>query len=87
VEQVFLFLFSDQDHQYIYGVVVNLSNYCVRGLSRNLNDIFFSKGTFFVECLIDRVKLLSWKWFLSKNSGSPCSFYKWGIHHTLCWNR
>ncbi|MCH91902.1 hypothetical protein A2U01_0012833, partial [Trifolium medium] len=24
----------------------------------------FLEGTFYVECLVDRVKLLSWKWFL-----------------------
>ncbi|MCH93643.1 pentatricopeptide repeat-containing protein [Trifolium medium] len=28
------------------------------------NDVLFSEGTFSAECLVDRVKLLSWKWFL-----------------------
>jgi hypothetical protein len=54
---------------------------------KSRNDIIFSEWTFFVECLVDRVKLLSWKWFLGKNSGSHCFFYEWGIHPTLCWNR
>ncbi|GAU37692.1 hypothetical protein TSUD_164950 [Trifolium subterraneum] len=34
---------------------------------KSRNDIFFSEGTFSVECLVDRVKLLSWKWEI----GSP----------------
>jgi hypothetical protein len=51
------------------------------------NDVLFSEGTFFVECLVDRVKLLSWKWILVKNSGTQCSFYEWGIHPTFYWNR
>jgi hypothetical protein len=38
------------------------------------NDVFFSEGTFSVECLIDRVKLLSWKWFLGKNLDSHVPF-------------
>ncbi|GAU15735.1 hypothetical protein TSUD_235480 [Trifolium subterraneum] len=54
---------------------------------KSRNDVVFSEGTFIFECLVDRVKLLSWKWFLGKNPDSPCSFYEWGIHPTLCWNR
>jgi hypothetical protein len=51
------------------------------------SDVLFSEGTFSAECLVDRVKLLSWKWFLGKNHGTTCSFYEWGIHPTFCWNR
>ncbi|MCH92877.1 hypothetical protein A2U01_0013823 [Trifolium medium] len=51
-----------------------------RGVSRLFeaflaqNDVFFSEETFSVECLVDRVKLLSWKWFLGKNHGSSVPF-------------
>jgi hypothetical protein len=38
------------------------------------NVFFFSEGIFSVECLVDMVKLLSWKWFLSKNSDPPFPF-------------
>jgi hypothetical protein len=41
----------------------------------------------FVKCMVDKVKLLFWKWFLGKTPGSPCFFNEWGIHHTLCWNQ
>jgi hypothetical protein len=44
---------------------------------KSRNDVFFSEGTFSVECLVDRVKLLSWKWFLGKNLDAPCSSYEW----------
>jgi hypothetical protein len=43
------------------------------------NDVCFSERTFSAECLVDRVKLLSWKWFLGKNPDISCSFYEWGM--------
>jgi hypothetical protein len=51
------------------------------------NDVLFLEWTFSVECLVDTMKLLSWKWFLGKNPGTPYSFYEWGIHPTFCCNR
>jgi hypothetical protein len=50
------------------------------------NNVFFPKGTFSSECLINRVKLSSWKWFLGKNSDYLYSFYEWGMHPIFCWN-
>jgi hypothetical protein len=41
---------------------------------KSRNDIFFSEWIFSVECLVDRMKLLSWKWFIGKNHGSPVPF-------------
>ncbi|GAU20711.1 hypothetical protein TSUD_231250 [Trifolium subterraneum] len=40
------------------------------------NDVIFARGTVSVESLVDKVKLSSWKWYLAKNPGSPCSFYE-----------
>jgi hypothetical protein len=37
-------------------------------------DVFFSEETFYVESLVEKVKLLFWKWFLGKNPGSPVPF-------------
>jgi hypothetical protein len=54
---------------------------------KSLNDIFFLEGTFFVQCLVDKVKLLSCKWFLGKHFESPFFFCEWVIHATLCKNQ
>ncbi|GAU20655.1 hypothetical protein TSUD_230690 [Trifolium subterraneum] len=51
------------------------------------NDIIFARGTVSVESLVDKVKLSSWKWYLAKNPGNPCSFYEWEVHPILCWSR
>jgi hypothetical protein len=34
---------------------------------------FFFKGTVFVDSLVEKVKLLSWKWFIVKNSSNSGS--------------
>jgi hypothetical protein len=41
------------------------------------NDAFFFEGIFSVECLVDRVKFLSWKWFQGKNSSNSIPFTSW----------
>jgi hypothetical protein len=43
------------------------------------NDIIFASGASSVATVVDKVKLSSWKWFLGKNLGSPCSFYEWEV--------
>ncbi|MCH79261.1 hypothetical protein A2U01_0000007 [Trifolium medium] len=47
----------------------------------------WSRGTVSVDTLVDKVKLSSWKWFLSKTPGNPCSFYEWEVQPVLCWSR
>ncbi|GAU18147.1 hypothetical protein TSUD_248480 [Trifolium subterraneum] len=51
------------------------------------NDVTFARGTVSVESLVNKVKLSSWKWYLAKNPGNPCSFYEWEVHLILCWSR
>ncbi|MCH80102.1 LINE-1 reverse transcriptase like [Trifolium medium] len=51
------------------------------------NDLIFAQGTVSVESLVDKVKLSSWKWFLAKNPGNPCSFYEWEVQPVMCWSR
>ncbi|GAU45061.1 hypothetical protein TSUD_198490 [Trifolium subterraneum] len=48
------------------------------------NDVIFARGTVSVESLVDKVKFSSWKWYLAKNLGSPCSFYEWEVQPILC---
>ncbi|GAU30313.1 hypothetical protein TSUD_211700 [Trifolium subterraneum] len=51
------------------------------------NDLIFARGTISVESLIDKVKLSSYKCFLAKNTGYPCSFYEWEVQPVMCWSR
>jgi hypothetical protein len=51
------------------------------------NDLIFSGGALSEEPVVDRAKLLAWKWFLAKCPASPCSFYEWELHPVLCWQR
>ncbi|PNX68911.1 anthocyanin 3'-O-beta-glucosyltransferase, partial [Trifolium pratense] len=51
------------------------------------NDVIFARGTVSVESLVDKVKLSSWKWHLTKNPGNPCSFYEWEVQPILCWSQ
>jgi hypothetical protein len=55
-------------------VVVNLTYYCVDHLKILKWCILFGKDFFCRVCMTDKVKLLSWNWFLSKNYGSPIPF-------------
>ncbi|GAU18658.1 hypothetical protein TSUD_124910 [Trifolium subterraneum] len=57
------------------------------GVWRNRNDLIFARGTVSVDTLVEKVKLSSWKWFLAKNPGNPCSFYEWEVQPVMCWSR
>lgn len=51
------------------------------------NDLIFSGGALREEPVVDRAKLLAWKWFLAKCPDSSCSFYEWEVQPVLCWQR
>jgi len=51
------------------------------------NDLIFSGGTLREELVVDRVKLLAWKWFLAKYPASSCTFHEWEMQPVLCWQR
>ncbi|GAU11500.1 hypothetical protein TSUD_344900 [Trifolium subterraneum] len=47
------------------------------------NGLIFSGGTSSVDYLVDRVKLFSWSWYLTKHPGNLCSYYKWEVQPIL----
>ena len=51
------------------------------------NDLIFVGGLLREEPVVDRVKLLAWKWFRTKCLASSCSLYEWEVQPVLCWNR
>jgi hypothetical protein len=51
------------------------------------NELIFIGGSSSVEYLVDKVKLLTWKWYRVKNPGNLCSLYEWEMQPILCWNR
>jgi hypothetical protein len=46
-------------------------------LWHNRNQIVFDNGIADVEAVIDRVKTVSWKWWIARSTGSPCLLYEW----------
>lgn len=51
------------------------------------NDLIFSGGAHCEGPVVDRAKLLAWKWFLAKCPGSSCTFHEWEVQPVLCWHR
>jgi len=49
-----------------------------------MNDLIFSGGALHEEPVVDRAKLLAWKWFLTKCLASSCSFHEWEVQLVLC---
>jgi hypothetical protein len=43
------------------------------------NDLIFSGGTLREEPVVDRVKLLAWKWFLAKCPAISCTYHQWEV--------
>jgi len=48
------------------------------------NDLIFAGGLLREEPVVDRVKLLAWKWFRAKCPASSCSLYEWEVQPVLC---
>ena len=44
------------------------------------NDIIFNNSTCEVDDLVEKIKVLSWRWMLYRTKISACLFYEW------CWN-
>ncbi|GAU11896.1 hypothetical protein TSUD_195190 [Trifolium subterraneum] len=59
-----------------FGIIIAKSD----GLWKSRNDIIFSNGAIDAEKVIDEIKLLSWRWGLSRHNIPMCLFYEW------CWN-
>jgi hypothetical protein len=56
-------------------VVVNLTYYIVWIIQNSQNDVIFSERTTFVDYLVDKVIISSWKSFRNKNYGTLYSFW------------
>jgi len=51
------------------------------------NDLIFVGGLLCEEPVVERVKLLAWKWFQAKCHASSCSLYEWEVQPILCLNQ
>ncbi|GAU28852.1 hypothetical protein TSUD_21890 [Trifolium subterraneum] len=56
-------------------------------LWKSRNDIIFSNGVIDAEKVIDEIKLLSWRWGLSRHNIPICLFYEWCWDPGLCLRR
>jgi hypothetical protein len=53
-------------------------------LWRSRNNVIFSNGVIEVEKVVDEIKLLSWRWGLSRHKIPSCLFYEWCWDPGLC---
>ncbi|GAU43110.1 hypothetical protein TSUD_373050 [Trifolium subterraneum] len=44
---------------------------------RARNNSIFANGSFSPKVIVEEIKVLSWKWCLSRTKISPCMFYEW----------
>jgi hypothetical protein len=51
---------------------------------RSRNNIIFSHGVIDLEKVVDEIKLLSWRWGLSRHKIPVCLFYEWCWDPGLC---
>jgi hypothetical protein len=51
---------------------------------RSRNNIIFSDGVIELEKVVDEIKLLSWRWGLSRHKIPVCLFYEWCWDSGLC---
>ncbi|MCI14470.1 pantothenate synthetase [Trifolium medium] len=41
------------------------------------NSSIFANGSFVPKVIVDEIKVMSWKWCLTRMKLSPCLFYEW----------
>jgi hypothetical protein len=51
---------------------------------KSRNKIIFSNGVIDLEAVVDMIKLLSWRWGLSRNKIPVCLYYEWCWDPGLC---
>jgi hypothetical protein len=54
---------------------------------KNRNDGVFNEKQANIEDMVDEIKLLSWKWFLSGMAKGPCLLYEWKWSPLDCFHR
>jgi hypothetical protein len=50
---------------------------CIWVLWRARNDCGFNSGVVNSMVIVDKIKLLSWQWFIGRLATSPCLLYEW----------
>ncbi|KAK2417808.1 hypothetical protein QL285_040065 [Trifolium repens] len=53
-------------------------------LWRVRNDKIFSNKPVALEDVLERIKCVSWKWLLARNSNSHCLYYEWCVNPRYC---
>jgi hypothetical protein len=48
------------------------------------NSILFDNGNGTVADLVEKVKVVSWKWWLARSKAANCLFYEWKVEPGLC---
>jgi hypothetical protein len=48
------------------------------------NQIVFENGRLDAALVIDRIKTVSWKWWMSRSKGKPCLLYEWLSEPMIC---
>jgi hypothetical protein len=56
-------------------------------LWKNQNECVFNNKEINIEEMVDHVKLLSWKWFISRMAKGPCLLYEWNWSPFDCFHR
>jgi hypothetical protein len=51
------------------------------------NDNIFNRKSIFVEEIVEEIKVVSWRWFLSRTQLPVCLFYEWSWDPILCLSR
>jgi hypothetical protein len=48
------------------------------------NSILFDNGNGTVADLVEKVKVVSWKWWLARSKVANCLFYEWKVEPGMC---
>jgi hypothetical protein len=51
------------------------------------NDNIFNRKIHVVEEIVEEIKVLSWRWLLSRTQFPVCLFYEWSWNPILCLSR
>jgi hypothetical protein len=63
---------------------VMIWNAMIWGIWRHRNQIVFDNGVKDSAKLLDDVKLMAWKWWISRGTQSPCLLYEWISEPEIC---
>ncbi|GAU48661.1 hypothetical protein TSUD_189160 [Trifolium subterraneum] len=58
-------------------IVIPPSLFSLFEVMRARNGAIFANGSFIPKVIVDEIKVMSWKWSLTRMKVSPCLFYEW----------